>query len=361
MSTVSAFVSGWNTPCMIECEYLAPPHIEQGTRLAMALYVIWDAMLELLDPAAAVPSVPTHTEAGLAQRSTLLDPAPAMPSVPVPAHNESNKFPGGLPALEPEAQPAPALSELSTGGLPAPEPEDQPELSTHPTHILILMMAHANFDGRLPRAALISVDKGLQQKQAIWEDCDDCWSGLPSAMDVPTMPQGLAKDSAAEVLRSLRHLARTAWPEPHAAVLAAAASGSAIEPASYADWEVLQGEMLATANASVAAQGAIGVPQRPATPAAAAVATAAQGAMGGLLPSFSSCGWGEALWCFNPACTNLEGPSELALKTLPCGRGCGVRYCSPECQAQGWRDGHRLSCGRLRERKLARLGEFHQS
>ena len=57
--------------------------------------------------------------------------------------------------------------------------------------------------------------------------------------------------------------------------------------------------------------------------------------------------WVEALWCFNPICTNLEGPSELALKTFACGAGCGVRYCSPECQAQGWRDGHRLSCGRL--------------
>ena len=29
------------------------------------------------------------------------------------------------------------------------------------------------------------------------------------------------------------------------------------------------------------------------------------------------------------------------------GGGCGVRYFSPVCQAQGWRDGHRLSCGRL--------------
>ena len=329
----------------------------------MALYVLWDAMSALLDPAAAVPSVATHTEGGPAPSSALLDPASATPSMLVPAHDESNTFPGGLPTSE---------------------PEDQPELSTHPTHILILMMAHANFDGRLPRAALISVDKGLQRKQAIWEDCDECWSGMPSPMDVPTMAQGFAKDSAAEVLRSLRHLARTAWPE-HAA--SAAASGRAIDPASYADWEVLQGEMLArtrssegplrsatpaAAAATAAAQGAMGVPQQPVIPAAAAQgamgapqqpvipAAAAQGAMEGPLPS-SSCCWGEALWCFNPGCTNLEGPSELALKTLPCGRGCGVRYCSPECQAQGWRDGHRLSCGRLRERKLARLGEFHQS
>ena len=62
-------------------------------------------------------------------------------------------------------------------------------------------------------------------------------------------------------------------------------------------------------------------------------------------------GWGEGLWCFNPGCTNLEGPSELLLKTYACGGGCGVRYCSRECQAQGWRDGHREACGRLAARR----------
>ena len=54
--------------------------------------------------------------------------------------------------------------------------------------------------------------------------------------------------------------------------------------------------------------------------------------------------WGEALWCFNPACANLEGPSELALKTYACGGGCGVRYCSRGCQEEDWRRSHCKSC-----------------
>ena len=49
-------------------------------------------------------------------------------------------------------------------------------------------------------------------------------------------------------------------------------------------------------------------------------------------------------------------PSELQLKTSSCQGGCGVRYCSKECQAQGWRDGPRLSCRRLRERRRAGAG-----
>ena len=59
-----------------------------------------------------------------------------------------------------------------------------------------------------------------------------------------------------------------------------------------------------------------------------------------------SSGWGEGLWCFNPHCMNMEGPSELQLKTFACGGGCGVRYCSEECQAWAWRNGHKLSCRR---------------
>ena len=53
--------------------------------------------------------------------------------------------------------------------------------------------------------------------------------------------------------------------------------------------------------------------------------------------------WGRMLWCCNPGCTNLSGPSELQLKTFVCAGGCGVRYCSRECQVQGWRLGHRHS------------------
>ena len=57
--------------------------------------------------------------------------------------------------------------------------------------------------------------------------------------------------------------------------------------------------------------------------------------------------WGRPLWCCNPGCTNLSGPSELQLKTYACGGGCGVRYCSRECQVQGWRLGHRHSCAEI--------------
>ena len=144
-------------------------------------------------------------------------------------------------------------------------------------------------------------------------------SGLPSPMDVPTAPQAAARESASEVLRSLRQLAGRVWPKHPAG------SGESLisDPASSAGWEVVQAELLASASSE-------GAP----------LSAPSEGP-----PSAS--GWGEALWCFNPACTNLKGPSELVLKTFACGGGCGVRYCSPECQAQGWRDGHRLSCGRL--------------
>ena len=136
------------------------------------------------------------------------------------------------------------------------------------------------------------------------------------------MSQAAARESAAEVLRVLRQLAGRVWPSQSAAMVIEVNSGR--NCSSYADWEVFQAELLSASSA----------PDR--SPAAS-----------------SGCCWGEGLWCFNPACTNLEGPSELALKTHACGGGCGVRYCSPECQAQGWRDGHRLSCGRLRDRRAA--------
>ena len=158
-----------------------------------------------------------------------------------------------------------------------------------------------------------------------WGDGSTC-SGLPSPMDVPTRSQAAARESAAEVLQNIKHLAGRVWPD-HPAKAAASSFNNIIDPVSYADWEVMQSELLELPSPS----------QSEGLPAA----------------SSSCCNWGEALWCFNPACTNLEGPSELALRTLACGGGCGVRYCSPECQAQGWRDGHRLSCGRLRDRRAA--------
>ena len=167
----------------------------------------------------------------------------------------------------------------------------------------------------------------MKELNVTWGDGSTC-SGQPSPMDVPTRSQAVARVGAGKVLKSLRQLAGLVWPD-HSA-MAASSCSNGIDPASYADWEVLQSELLELPSPS-SSEG---------------------------LPSASSsgCSWGEVLWCFNPACTNLEGPSELAMPTFACGRGCGLRYCSPECQARGWRDGHRLSCGRLRERRAARVG-----
>ena len=162
-------------------------------------------------------------------------------------------------------------------------------------------------------------ESSLEELDKTWGDGSTC-SGLPSPMDVPTMSQAAASESAAEVLRALRQLAGRVWPEQSALAVIEGSSGS--DRSSYADWEVFQAELLSAPSTD------------------------------GRSPAASSgCCWGEGLWCFNPACTNLEGPSELALKTRACGGGCGVRYCSPECQAQGWRDGHSFSCGRLRDRR----------
>ena len=173
----------------------------------------------------------------------------------------------------------------------------------------------------------------MEELKVTWGDGSTC-PGLPSPMDVPTRSQAAARESAAEVLRAIRQMASLVWPDHPAAAAAGSLCGNGIDPASYADWELLQAELLELPSRSE------GLP----------AATAAS----------SGCGWGETLWCCNPACTNLEGPSELALKTFACGGGCGVRYCGLECQAQGWRDGHRLSCGRLRDRRAARGGGGEQ-
>ena len=159
----------------------------------------------------------------------------------------------------------------------------------------------------------------VDELEETW-DGRDC-SGLPSPMDVPTMSQAEARESAAQVLRALRQLAGRVWPNHPATAVVESSSGS--NRSSYADWEVFQAELLSATSDDR-------------SPAAS-----------------SGCCWGEGLWCFNPGCANLEGPSELALKTHACGGGCGLRYCSLECQAQGWRGGHRLSCGRLRDRRVA--------
>ena len=190
-------------------------------------------------------------------------------------------------------------------------------------HIKVMWSANCSC-----RAAGYHLEGSPEELQMAWMNGSTC-SGLPSPMDVPTASQAAARESAAEVLRLLRQLAGLVWPD-HPATAAEISCSTGIDPTSYADWEVLQAELMELPSPS----------QSQGLPAA----------------SSSGCSWGEALWCFNPACTNLEGPSELALKTHACGGGCGVRYCSPECQAQGWRDGHRLSCGRLRDKRTARVG-----
>ena len=175
-------------------------------------------------------------------------------------------------------------------------------------------------------------ESSLEEFNQTWGDGSAC-SGLPSPMDVPTMSQAAARESAVEVLRALRQLAGRVWPDHPAA--AVSRGDGRCDPASYADWEMLQAELLSSFPPSELLSS---------SPSEVA-------------PGHSNFSWGEALWCFNPGCTNLSGPSELALKTQACGGGCGVRYCRPECQAQGWRDGHRLSCGRLRDRRVAAVAQ----
>ena len=185
-----------------------------------------------------------------------------------------------------------------------------------------------------------------------WDDCeaDGCrrdFPGLPSRMDVPTKAQEAARAIAVRVLGDIRQVAARVWPSDHPASVAAAevaAGGSSREcAAAYADWEVLQAEMLSPSPTESApppaSEGALEQPNPPSSSEGVQMPTAS---------SSSAICW---LWCFNPACTNLSGPSELAIQTFACGGGCGVRYCGPKCQAQGWRDGHRLSCARLRARR----------
>ncbi|KAG2495187.1 hypothetical protein HYH03_006793 [Edaphochlamys debaryana] len=50
--------------------------------------------------------------------------------------------------------------------------------------------------------------------------------------------------------------------------------------------------------------------------------------------------------CSNPACTNLAGPAEAALRLRHCG-GCGgaARYCCEGCRQAHWAAGHAEECG----------------
>ena len=172
-------------------------------------------------------------------------------------------------------------------------------------------------------------ESSFEELKDTWGDGSAC-SGLPSSMDTPTRSQSAARESATELLQYIRQLAGLVWPDLIAA--AQAASSGVDDPTSYADWEMLQAELLSSPPSELLLSSS-------SSPSGSAPAPA------------TSCSWGEALWCCNPTCTNQTGPSELALKTSPCGGGCGVRYCSLECQAQGWRDGHKLSCRRLRDRR----------
>jgi hypothetical protein len=78
--------------------------------------------------------------------------------------------------------------------------------------------------------------------------------------------------------------------------------------------------------------------------AGAGGAAGSSGSTASMLPRYTAvCGY--------PGCTNMSGPSEVALVTnrggVVCG-GCGVvRYCCVECAAKGW-PAHRKECRRLR-------------
>ena len=93
--------------------------------------------------------------------------------------------------------------------------------------------------------------------------------------------------------------------------------------ASFADWELLQAELLQQCGSPEVLQ--------------------------------------QQLWCSNPQCSNLSGISELQMSTFPCDGGCGVRYCSEECQAQCWVAGHRESCGRLKQLLVQRAVSSHSA
>ena len=117
------------------------------------------------------------------------------------------------------------------------------------------------------------VERSVDELDQTWGDGGTC-SGLPSPMDVPTMSQAAARESAAEVLRALRQQAGRMWPDHPAVAVVESSSGS--DRPSYADWEVFQAELLSAS-------------QDGRSPAAS-----------------SGCCWGEGLWCFNPACMVSE-------------------------------------------------------
>ena len=136
-----------------------------------------------------------------------------------------------------------------------------------------------------------------------------------------TMPDARTIATVAALISSIRKAAATLLPpdSPHRQDLTTLASCPWAPSdaqtydwvgnlgGSFAEWEHLQGDVLSHA-ADLHSMGLLG------------------------------------MWCFNPHCANLTGPSELNMGTQACQGGCGVRYCSLDCQAQGWRMGHRESC-----------------
>jgi hypothetical protein len=130
-------------------------------------------------------------------------------------------------------------------------------------------------------------------------------SGSQSLLDVSTESQAAVTAAARQALADLRDMAAAVPDDAAAAAERLWSSEASRRSRSWASWEVLRAELMA------------GLPDED---------------------------WREPLWCCNPGCTNLSGASELQLKTYACGGNCGWRYCSKECQADGWRQGHNYSC-----------------
>ena len=132
--------------------------------------------------------------------------------------------------------------------------------------------------------------------------------------------------SAAELWPQHRELLLCSWKRPDSLLLELEAleGGGAccVSSDDFAEWELVQAELLSSSGLPAGGQQQKG--------------------------EAGTCGAGTLLWCHHPGCTNLSGPSELQLKTLACGGGCGARYCSRACQEAAWRQGHRLSCRRMR-------------
>jgi hypothetical protein len=150
---------------------------------------------------------------------------------------------------------------------------------------------------------------------------------------------------AVTALKALRALSRL--PRHAASALEAAQNfgreGGRLDPALQAAFDAQLEKLRARTHGKeeqpAADSGAGGQSDQSPSPAAAAAAPAPHADATlpeGLLPG-----------CTNPACSNLEGPSEAALPTKRC-RGClMVRYCGTSCQTVDW-PRHKAGCRELR-------------